>query len=58
VLQRIFIDDAAMLALIKRISELGNTMRSCTSECSDAVREALTQIRTAYATATKLTVVP
>jgi hypothetical protein len=51
------IDDDAMLALIRKISELGHTMRLCTSGCSDAVHEALEKIETVYATAIKLKVV-
>jgi len=46
-----------MLALVRKISELGHTMRLCTAGCSDAMHEALEKIETVYATAIKLKVV-
>ena len=51
------ITDSEMLHLFKKISELGNTMRLCTDGYCDEVDEALNQIQTVYATATKLKVV-
>jgi hypothetical protein len=52
------ITDDEMLVLIKKISELGSTMRHSTEGGTDALLEALNQIQTAYATVKKLKVVP